>query len=209
MESRFKFSIDEERPDTLLKTKRESQRTDKLSRRLTFMVVLLLMLWAGTIAAGYFFIYQKFNTSQEENQKNIELLTQDLESKFSVLSKQTATMEGTVSNLSRSVNTKGYPDDLMVELEKIASSLREQISELEKSVTLLKDSKLDKQEFTIELEKSLEPKMTALKQSFSELKSDSSDMKKIETAVNNLEASIKSLDEKFARELVKLAEKIH
>lgn len=196
MQSQFKFSIDDDRPDTVFISKRETLKMDKLSQRLTISIILMLLLIGASGGLGYYYASKELTAIREDYHRSIQNITQDLDSKFSVLSKQFATLESTFANIQKTITKKDSPtDELLLELERTTVSLKDQLQKMdtlfqkqEKNIEELKQTKIGKQELDIaELTKTIDS---------------------IRTDANNSIAAVKILDQKFARELASIASKI-
>lgn len=197
--SGFRFRIDEESPDAILRDDVENRKLKKLSSRVTRLTIIIPLLLGIAFAAGYYDLKKGVSRLRGLDVTRIESLSKDVNSKFSSLSLQYAKMEDSVQKiqesfklLEASFDKKVLPlDEIFLVFEKTTTSLKKDIQEAEKKVDSLKTAKIDKTEFLNTLD-NIEKKIAP-----------------VNRLLKNMESEIKALDENLTQELAELSGNFH
>ena len=195
--SKFKIRFDDEgtfdgkSPGPPLQEKVENMRLKKLSRRINLFAVLIPCLLALILVFGYFDIRKKFDNIHNTGSSDVQVLSKDLDSKFSSLSIRQAKIEALLN-------------EKISAMEKTAARLKQNLEQTEKALSGVRASTPDKQEIAgiiAEIDKTLAPINTDIKRLSSEIKKISSEAKslqdkldkesgKLATAVSGLQKEI-------------------
>ena len=193
--SGFRFRIDEESPDSILREDTDIRKLKKLSSRVTWLTIIIPLILGIAIAAGYYDLKKSASKLRGLDVTQVESLSKDLNSKFSSLSLQTAKMEESIQKiqesfklLQASFDKKVLPlDEIFLVFEKTTSALKKDLQESQKAIGLLKSVKIDKTEVLNRLEK-IENKISPFNRH-----------------LKNMESEIKALDENLTQELAELS----
>jgi chromosome segregation ATPase len=117
----FKLGRNDEDSSLLLEEERQEQRLEKPNRRLTVFAILVPLVIGAIVAYAYVDLKTEFAAVKEGD---VQKLSQDLDSRFSSLSLQSAKLEETL---------RGQ----LAEFEKTGSALAAKQSDLEKRLTAL------------------------------------------------------------------------
>jgi len=193
--SGFRFRIDEESPDTILRDDIDNQKLAKLNRRVTRLTIILFLLFGLAIAGVYFDLKKGVSRLQGLDVTQVESLPKDVNSKFSSLSLQYAKMEESIQKLQESFtqleasfDKKMLPlDEFFLVFEKTTTALKKDLQEAEKSIANLKTVKIDKTDVTNRID-ILEKKIAPISQ-----------------GLKNMESEMKALDENLTQEVAELS----
>lgn len=198
-DSGFKFSIEDERPNSLLQAKKkepvwkENRRFETLSRRITLISFLMLCLLGVIVFAAYIHIEERLDNINSAENEEFQGFSQNLESQISSLSSRYAKMEESLIKLEESLAEKiSRMDDFLSEFENTTASIEAHLKNLDKNLDKIRSSKADKKELTDAVARMGET-LTPL---FRELENIRS---------SDVGDKISSLDEKYTEELTKLS----
>ena len=197
--SGFRFRIDEESPDRVLRGDIEDRKLKKLTRRFTRLIILIPLLLGIAMGMGYYDLKKTVSRLRGLDATQVESLASDVNSKFSSLSLQYAKLEDTVqkmqesfTRLEASFDKKVLPlDEIFLVFEKTTSGLKNTLQDTEKSIEALKAAKIDKTEVLGALD-TLERKIAPFDQH-----------------LKNMESEIKALDVNLTQELAELSGNFH
>lgn len=177
-DSRFRFSFDEDGPDTekvVLRDEVDDLRIDKLRRRLTLISFLIPVLFGAVIALEYFDIKTLFGKNFTSGNTEVQTLSKTLDSRYSSLSIRQAKLESVF-------------EEKLSQLEKSTIALKIQIQKTEKLV----DSKFGSIKTD---DKSIEDKIAKIDSSLTPIRKE----------IDKLAADIKTVDQKLTGDVRKLS----
>lgn len=205
--STFKISVDSERPESLLKSKRENIQAEKLGRRITVAAILVLIFAGAGIFAAYTDMLRRLNkievSGKDSIEKEIGGISKELEEKLADLAKRYEKMDESIGQIGKSVaNTVAPVDELLPILEKSVNSMKAEVAKTEQEIKTVNeavkklgealkkidDSKTDKKELAEAAEK-IEKSVESLRQN-----------------VGRLDTDIAAVDEKFTQKHSLLSE---
>ena len=122
--SGFKMSIDDKSPDSELQEEIDDLRISKLSQRITLVTILIPTLIGILLLVAYLDMKKKVDKTFNAEAKQVQNLSQNLESKFSSLSLQFAKLEDTFAKkiLSLEKETDGLDDLVPMEMDPLVRS---------------------------------------------------------------------------------------
>ncbi len=174
---------------------RDSVRIKKLSRRISFIAVVLLLVFAAALFGLYMNMRSRFNAIQSTGLKDVKELSQSLEIKISKLSEQYDKMKKTMEDKDEPLN------EAFLVFEKTSASLKKKISTINDKLILLEKFKADKSSVDKinkdmagvkeSLFKDLAPKVKELTDGIASLKE----------SVKKLDADVAARDEKFKNDI--------
>ncbi len=176
--SGFKFSIDEESPDAILQDETKDSRIEKLSKRITLLSLLILLLIGPVLAFVYFDLKSRLDKISGTESTGVSRLSKDLESRFSILSIKQAKLEESLDKKISSIEKK------FSSLEANLKKTEKRIDETKKNITSLKTNKDNLDKALGKFDKTLDP-----------IRKDLGDVK----------SNIKNIDKRFKQDLAKLA----
>ncbi|MEW6672922.1 MAG: hypothetical protein AB1427_14550 [Thermodesulfobacteriota bacterium] len=183
---KFKIRFDDEGafdakgPEPPLQEKVENLRLNKLSRRINLFAVLILCLLVFVLVFGYFDIRNKFKNIHVSGLSDVQVLSKDLDSKFSSLSIRQAKIE---SLLNEKISA----------MEKTADLLGQKLEQTEKTLSDTHSAAPGKEEIAgvmAEIDKTLAPMSTDLKKLSSDLKKVSSELKSLQDKLDKESAKL-------------------
>ncbi|MBW2711182.1 MAG: hypothetical protein JRC58_04730 [Deltaproteobacteria bacterium] len=126
--SKFKMSMDDERPDLQLQDKADSSQLEKLNKRITRISILIPCLLCAILLAAYFNIKTHLSKVNTTGAIGVQALSKELESKFSSLSVREATLEESMENKVGS-------------LEKTATALQKNVKEASTAIRHIRSAR--------------------------------------------------------------------
>ncbi len=176
--SDFKFSIDEESPDAILKDEIKDSRIEKLSKRITLFSILIPLLIGIVLAISYYDLKNRVSKIYATESGGVSRLSKDLESRFSSLSIKQAKLEESLDKKILSIGENFFS------LEASLKKTEKKIDETKKNITSLKTNEDNLDKALGKFDKTLDP-----------IRKDLGDVK----------SNIKSIDKRFKQDLAKLA----
>ena len=149
--SEFKFSADDQRPDSLLRSSRKNKRIEKnppggLS---AFLFIILFLILAAGAGGGYYHLTRQIEALQGKDAQQTQALVEDLENRFSSMTDQ-------YKEIEESMKKKMFPmDEIFLALEKATGNLDKALKQAEKEIAGMKTAKADKKDVDNALEKIL------------------------------------------------------
>jgi len=184
--SGFKFSIDEESPDAILQDETKDSRIEKLSKRITLLSLLILLLIGAVLAFVYLDLKSRLDKISGTESTGVSRLSKDLESRFSILSIKQAKLEDIL-------NKK------ILSIEKKFSSLKTNLKKTEKRIDVtnknIKSLNTSKYDLDKDINAALDKTLGKLEKTLDPIRKDLGDVK----------SNIKSIDKRFKQDLAKLA----
>ncbi len=174
----FKFSVDEERPDTILQDETKDSRIGKLSRRITLLSILITLLIGTVLSVAYFDLRNRIGKISDPETTGISKLSKDLESSFSSLSIKQAKLEDLLNKKISGIENK---------ISSLKAKLRQagkRIDKTVKQIESLKTGEKDMDKAFGQFEKTLDP---------------------IRKDLGKTQSKIKNIDKRFKQDLAKLA----
>jgi DNA repair exonuclease SbcCD ATPase subunit len=192
--SGFRFRLDDEGPDPGYRDEVQDRKPQK-SGRGTPLAVILILLFGAAAGWGYYDLKKGVMALRNMDVSQVQSLSQDLNSRFSSLSVQTAKLEESIKNLQGSLKAleaqfekKILPlDEFFMVFEKRTSALKEDIDKTAKSIEVLKGFAADKSTVAQAMT-NLENKILPLSEH-----------------LKNVESEIKGLDENLTQELAEVS----
>jgi len=133
--SRFQFSADEDEPEAILQDELRELKIEKLGHRVTLLTVLIPCMIGVILVITYLDIKDRVTRSYDTGAIGVQKLSKDLASKFSSLSLEQAKINDILA--------KKLP-----ELDKSAAFLKSRITKLQKSMTQMTASTINRDELT-------------------------------------------------------------
>lgn len=181
--SAFKISVDSERPESLLKSKRDKVQAGKSGHPAVTVFVFAALL-IGAAVLGYIYVEKRLVSGE----KGIKNVSNDLETRYAELSEKYAALEESIGKIDKSMDIKVKPmDEFLPVLEKTTDSLKSDLKKAEERIEKIDKSKAGKEELTKGL-------ADAGKKTEAILAS-------IREQTETIDAKIQAMDEKFAKEL--------
>lgn len=165
--SGFKMSIDDKSPDSELQEEIDDLRISKLSQRITLVTILIPTLIGILLLVAYLDMKKKVDKTFNAEAKQVQNLSQNLESKFSSLSLQFAKLEDTFA-------TK------ILSLEKEIGVLKDNVNKNKKSGDKTDSSKASK--------KALSTAVSKVDRTFESINRD---LEKVSNEIRSLDKAIK------------------
>ncbi|MFC1516134.1 hypothetical protein ACFL7E_05175 [Thermodesulfobacteriota bacterium] len=166
--SKFRIRLDDDTPEASLPEEVEDLKIKRLSRRVTFVTVLIPCLIGVILFLGYMDISKRVGKVHDTGTTEVQNLSKDLESRFTALSREHGNFRDSVSNQ-------------LASLEKSTASLEANMKEVVTAIRYIREArKIDNNKINTkftEIEKSL----TAVRE---ELENVSSNMSAIETKIS-------------------------
>lgn len=192
--SGFRFRIDDDSPDSVYRDEIEDRKSKKSPRKAS-LAVLLVLLFGAAAGWGYYDLKKGVMVLRNLDVSQVQSLSDDLNSRFSSLSVQTAKLDESIKNLQNSFKTlesqvekKILPiDEFFIVFEKRTSALKEDIDRTVKSIEALKSFAAEKAKVT-EAVATLENKILPVNQQ-----------------MKNMESEIKKLDGNLTQELAEIS----
>ena len=129
----FQIGTEEENPDTLLQSEISDRRVDKLSQRVTFIAILIPCIVILIMVFGYFDIKKRFVAIEGSGEKDVQNLSENIESSYSSLSVQFAKLEKSIQEKTAAI-------------ERETGALKKDISKVNASIKRLDSSKASRKE---------------------------------------------------------------
>lgn len=180
----FKFRLDDENPDVLLREERKNQRIDKLNQRITLLAVLLPCLIVVILIGAYVEMRRRVSTNINAGTAVVTTLSKDVTTKLDTVSSNYEALE---QNISKK----------LLAIEKTISSIQNQSNKLQKNISTLQSSKSDKKETANTLKK-IETKIAPIQASIDDLKAS------INTLKSSLANDISSIKDSISTQSVRI-----
>ncbi len=164
--SQFKIGADEESPDSLFQAEIADQRIDKLNQRLTLFSILIPCLVCIILFVYYLDMKKRFITVQGAGEKNVQNLSEDLESSYASQSLRFAKLEETINNKFSSIEKSTAL--LKKNLEKEDKAINKTLKKINSS----KSEKKDVNRAIAAINKKLDPIQTDLTKFTSDFKQE-------------------------------------
>jgi chromosome segregation ATPase len=126
--SKFKMSMDDERPDLQFQDEADSSQLEKLNKRITRISILIPCLLCAILLAAYFNIKTHLSKVNTTGAIGVQALSKELESKFSSLSVREATLE---ESMEKKVGS----------LEKTAAALQKNVKEASTAIRHIRSAR--------------------------------------------------------------------
>jgi uncharacterized membrane-anchored protein YhcB (DUF1043 family) len=193
----FKFSIDEESPDTLLREDLQDSRIDKLSRRITILAVLIPCIIGVVLFFLYLDLKKRVILNQDTGTQSVQNLSRDFDTRLYELSTKYSEMENNLATRAAAI-------------EKRIESLKFRLYKSENRVKKVNAAKVDKkdQENVIKRVEKVSSQISGLDKTFAKMFSEltaivdktQQDLIKIEADISTL--IVNKIDSKtFKQEL--------
>lgn len=188
--SGFKFKVDDdERPDSLFQTKKRKEtaamgKEDALNQRITLLSLLMLCLIGLIVFGAYLHVEKKFEKIYSAGSTEIQIRSQDLESKFSALAGQYEELQASL------IKKVSQAEAILSKLENTTASMEAHLKQLEKNLNRVSASKANK--------KTLADAITRVDKNLTPMRKDIADLKSFKGP------DIASFDKKFTEALAKL-----
>ena len=193
--SQFKIGADEESPDSLFQAEIADQRVDKLNQRLTIFAILIPCLVCIILFVYYLDMKKRFITVQGAGEKNVQNLSENLESTYASQSQRFAKLEETINNKISSIEKSTAL--LKKNLEKLEKDDKA-INKTLKKIIASKSEKKDVNRAIAETNKKLDPIQTDLTKFTSDFKQE------LERVSGTVDATNRKID-KFQADLATLS----
>ena len=202
--SRFQFSADEDEPEAILQDELRELKIEKLGHRVTLLTVLIPCMIGVILVITYLDIKDRVTRSYDTGAIGVQKLSKDLASKFSSLSLEQAKINDILA--------KKLP-----ELDKSAAFLKSRITKLQKSMTQMTASTINRDELTrvtknltnkvADIPQSMKPDFEALaladnrivedaRRLSDDIKMLSDSMAEIDTRINTIRKELETVSEK-------------
>jgi len=132
---KFHFSGDDEAPEAIRQDELREMKIEKLGQRVTLLTVLIPCMIGVIMVIAYLDIKDRVTRSHDTGTIGVQKLSKDLASKFSSLSLEQAKI--------KDLQAKKLP-----ELEKSAAFLKSKLSKVQKSLTQMSQSMVNRDELT-------------------------------------------------------------
>jgi len=129
----FKFSIDEESPDELLREDLQDSRIDKLSRRITILAVLIPCIIGVVLFFLYLDLKKRVILNQDTGSQSVQNLSRDFDARLYELSTKYSEMENNLATRAAAI-------------EKRIDSLKFRLYKSENRVKKVNAAKVDKKD---------------------------------------------------------------
>lgn len=197
--SGFRFRIDEESPDSILRDEIDDRKLKKLGSRVTRIMIIIPVLLGIALGWIYYDLKKNIATLRSLDVNQEQSLSKNLNSRFSAFSLQYAKMEESIQKiqesfklLEASFDKKILPlDEIFLVFEKTTSALKKDLGNTSKSIEVLRASKIDKTEVSDMLDK--------IEKTISPFSQD----------LRNMESEIQAMDENLTQELAELSGTFH
>ncbi len=198
----FKFSADDQDPESFYHEEIKDLRVEKLSQRITLFSILLPILIGVALFFAYRDLTSRVNRSQDTGSVEAQRISRQLEEFSKKFNEKLITFSTTLSSQDKDFDTTvsgklAAVNNNIDALNKNLNSLNENLSETRKTVKNLAASKADKKNQTAAIAK-VNANLESLKkelQSLAELRSD----------ITTVSAEIKILEGKLSQELAEVA----
>jgi len=204
----FKFSIDEESPDTLLREDLQDSRIDKLSRRITILAILIPCIIGVVLFFLYLDLKKRVNLNQDTGTQSVQNLSRDFDTRLYELSTKFSEMENKLATRAAAI-------------EKRIDSLKFRLYKSENRIKKVNADKVDKknQENVIKRVEQVSSQISGLDKTFAKKFSDltaivdktQQDLIKIEADISTLVVSkidSKTFKQELSREQANQEEKL-
>lgn len=193
----------EERPVSLLKTRKSSLQIENISRRLTFFVILMIGLLGGIIFLSYHGLKKRFYNIDRSGDIKVQELSQDIESKYERLTVKYKKLEKSLDGIKKLFQTKVEPINQTIRsLEAKSAQTTKSLAKLNKHInqTLKKNHTqlMQLEEHFKTLEVKLTEKLTTFGTVF---KGVNTEVKTLRTDITNLGQS--KVEQKFFDRILK------
>lgn len=129
----FKFSIDEDSPDTLLREDLQDSRIDKLSRRITILAVVIPCIIGVVLFILYLDLKKRVILNQDTGTQSVQNLSRDFDTRLHELSAKYSDMENNLATRAAAI-------------EKRIDSLKFRLYKSENRVKKVNAAKVDKKD---------------------------------------------------------------
>ena len=129
----FKFSIDEDSPDTLLREDLQDSRIDKLSRKITILAVLIPCIIGVVLFFLYLDLKKRVILNQDTGSQSVQNLSRDFDTRLFELSTKYSEMENNLATRAAAI-------------EKRIESLKFRLYKSENRVKKVNAAKVDKKD---------------------------------------------------------------
>jgi uncharacterized membrane-anchored protein YhcB (DUF1043 family) len=204
----FKFSIDEESPDTLLREDLQDSRIDKLSRRITILAVLIPCIIGVVLFFLYLDLKKRVILNQDTGTQSVQNLSRDFDTRLYELSTKYSEMENNLATRAAAI-------------EKRIESLKFRLYKSENRVKKVNAAKVDKkdQENVIKRVEKVSSQISGLDKTFAKMFSEltaivdktQQDLIKIEADISTLivnKIDSKTFKQELSREQANQEEKL-
>jgi len=204
----FKFSIDEEGPDTLLREDLQDSRIDKLSRRITILAVLIPCIIGVVLFFLYLDLKKRVILNQDTGTQSVQNLSRDFDTRLYELSTKYSEMENNLATRAAAI-------------EKRIDSLKLRLYKSENRVKKVNAAKVDKkdQENVIKRVEQVSSQISGLDKTFAKMFSEltalvdktQKDLIKIEADISTLivnKIDSKTFKQELSREQANQEEKL-
>ena len=202
--SRFQFSADEDEPEAILQDELRELKIEKLGHRVTLLTILIPCMIGVILVITYLDIKDRVTRSYDTGAIGVQKLSKDLASKFSSLSLEQAKINDILA--------KKLP-----ELDKSAAFLKSRLTKLQKSMTQMTASTINRDELTrvtenltnkvADIPQSMKPNFEALaladnrivedaRRTSDDIKTLSDSMAEIDTRINTIRKELEAVSEK-------------
>lgn len=198
----FKFSADDQDPESFYHEEIKDLRVEKLSQRITLFSILLPILIGVAIFFAYRDLTSRVSRSQDTGSVEAQRISRELEGFSKKFNEKLITFSTTLSSQDKDFNTTVSGKLAAVNknvdvLNKSLKSLNENLSQTRKTVKNLAASKADKKNQAVAIAK-VNANLESLKQ---ELKS----LTELRSEITTVSAEIKILEGKLSQELAEVA----
>lgn len=223
----FKMRLDDDVEDTLIPAQVDDMRIEKLNHKMTLISIMIPVFLVVVLVIAYLDIKKRVVRTEDTGSFGVQTLSQDMESRFSSLSLNQATIVEDMARLSDrtnqsmakvQVNLKKLEESLTASLKPLASrkdikaaakTMDKKLANVSQSVEEVNTRVVEVATMTQSLEKmtqSLEKQMDQLRQ---EIGANKKALQANKGLVTQLEESFKGLDEKkIDRDALDLAIKL-
>ena len=202
--SRFQFSADEDEPEAILQDELRELKIEKLGHRVTLLTILIPCMIGVILVITYLDIKDRVTRSYDTGAIGVQKLSKDLASKFSSLSLEQAKINDILA--------KKLP-----ELDKSAAFLKSRLTKLQKSMSKMTASTINRDELTrvtenltnkvADIPQSMKPSFEALaladnrivedaRRTSDDIKTLSDSMAEIDTRINTIRKELETVSEK-------------
>ncbi len=179
---------------------RDSVRIKKLTRRITFITVVLSVIFAAAFFAMYMDMRSRFNAIETAGFNDINQVVTSLDKKVAGLSEQYDKMEKMLKDKDEPLN------EAFLVFEKTSASLKKKITGINDKLILLEKFKADKVSVD-KIEKDMATlKETSLKDLEQKVKELTDGIGPLKESVEKLQADVLAQDEKFKNDISAIME---
>ncbi len=197
--NQFRLKFDE--TNSMMTNEILEQRVEKLSTRITIISILIPVLFGVVFTIAYLNIKKRVYHTQHSGIEEIEKLSKDWKSRFSSLSENFAGLEDALAEKEELIQQlEDKFSQKIVPMEKITTSILEELKTNQRELSQLQTSKVDKKEFNSQIA-SVKKSLSITDKSMNVLQNDMKDLiTTTNTITENFKEELKTLTDFLEKE---------